>query len=67
MRNGGITPLILNLGIRWEVSGQIHARAALTAGRETLYQLNVGLGGPLGRPGTFGEDKSLCPFEVGSP
>jgi len=64
VRNGGITPLILNLGIRWEGSGQIHAPVALPAGRESLNQLNVGLGAPLGRPGPFEEDKSLWPFEV---
>ena len=37
MGNGGITPLILNLGVRWELSDQIHSPAALPAGREALW------------------------------
>lgn len=31
--NGGIVPLILNLGTRWD-SGQLHAAAALSPGKK---------------------------------
>jgi hypothetical protein len=56
--NRGTAPLIPKLASRWDVSGQIYAPAALPTSRETRYQLNMGLGALLGRPGPFGDDKN---------
>ena len=38
--NGGMASLILNLGARWGVSGQLHASAVLPLGSKSLYVLN---------------------------
>jgi hypothetical protein len=35
----GIAPRILDLGTRWQVSGQLHAPAALPAGKEPLVPI----------------------------
>jgi hypothetical protein len=34
MESGGTAPHILNIDIKWEVCGQLHALAALPPGRE---------------------------------
>jgi hypothetical protein len=39
------------------VSGQLHAPAALTPGKETLYPLDRRLGEPQNRSGRRGEEK----------
>ena len=42
-----------------EISGKIHAPAALSAGKNPPYPLNRRLGGPQSQSGRFEEDKSL--------
>jgi hypothetical protein len=42
-----------------EVSGQVHATAALRPGNDSRYPLNSKLGGPQRRPGRFEEENNL--------
>jgi hypothetical protein len=42
-----------------EVSGQLHAPAAMPRGKNPRYSLYRRLGGPQNRSGHCGEDKSL--------
>jgi hypothetical protein len=44
-----------------EVSGQLHAPAGLTAGKEPLYPLDRRVGGPQSRSGRSGEEKNSQP------
>jgi hypothetical protein len=44
-----------------EVSGQIHASAALTPWKEPRYPLDKRLGGPQSRSGHYGEEKNQPP------
>jgi hypothetical protein len=59
--SGNIAPRILDLGTRWEVSGQIHAPAALPSGKEPRFPLDRRLGGPQSRSGRGGEEKNSQP------
>jgi hypothetical protein len=56
----GIAPLILKLGARWrwEING---TPSPLYPGKERRNPLNKRRGGPLSRPGGFGEEKNLLP------
>jgi len=45
-----------------EVSGQLHAPAALHSGKETLIPLYRRLGGPQSRYGRGGEEKNSQPL-----
>jgi hypothetical protein len=45
-----------------EVSGQLHASAALPPGKEPLYPLDRRLGGPQNRSGHGGEEKNSQPL-----
>jgi hypothetical protein len=45
-----------------EVSGQLHAPAALPPGKEPLVPIGWGLGGPQSRSGRGGVGKSSQPF-----
>jgi len=42
-----------------EVSGQLHASAALPMGKESLYPLSRWLGGPQSRSGRGGEEEKF--------
>jgi hypothetical protein len=56
--NGGIAPLILNLGIRMkEVAGQLHAMDALPQGKSIWYPLGRSLVGSQSLSGRGGEEK----------
>jgi hypothetical protein len=44
-----------------EVSGQLHAPAALLQGKRPWYPLDRSLGGPQGRSGRGGEEKNSHP------
>jgi hypothetical protein len=44
-----------------EVSGQLHAPAALPPGKETLVPMDRRLGGPQSRSGRGGEEKNSQP------
>jgi hypothetical protein len=44
-----------------EVSGQLHAPAALPPGKDPRYQLDRRLGGPQSRSGRGGEEKYSQP------
>jgi hypothetical protein len=44
-----------------EVSGQLHAPAALLPGKEPLYPLDWRIGGPQSRSGSGGEEKNSQP------
>jgi hypothetical protein len=44
-----------------EVSGQLHAPAALSSGKELLVPLDRRLGGPQSQPGGGGEEKNSQP------
>jgi hypothetical protein len=44
-----------------EVSGQLHAPAALPPGKDPRYTLDRRLGGPQSRSGCCGEEKHLAP------
>jgi hypothetical protein len=44
-----------------EVSGQLHAPAALPPGKEPWYPLDRRLGGPQSRSGRGGEEKNSQP------
>jgi hypothetical protein len=46
-----------------EVSGQLHAPAALTPGKETLVPLDRRLGGLLSRSGRDSEEKNSQPVQ----
>jgi hypothetical protein len=46
-----------------EVSGQVHASAALPRGKSPRYPLNRGLGGAQNRSGRCGEGKILAPCQ----
>jgi hypothetical protein len=43
-RSGGIAPHILDLGIKMEVSGQLHAPATLLLGKEPLVPVGYEAG-----------------------
>jgi hypothetical protein len=45
-----------------EVSGQFHAPAALSTGKEPRYPLHWILGGPQSQSGPCGEEKNLFPL-----
>jgi hypothetical protein len=45
-----------------EVSGQLHAPAALPPGKQPRYTLDRKLGGPQGRSGSGGEEKNSQPL-----
>jgi hypothetical protein len=45
-----------------EVSGQVHAAAALTPGKEPRYPLDRRLGGPQSRSGRDGKEKNSQPL-----
>jgi hypothetical protein len=59
--NGGIAPSILLPRHQLEVSGQLHATAALPHGRRPWYPLDRMLGGPQSRSGRGGEEKIPIP------
>jgi hypothetical protein len=44
-----------------EVSGQVHAPAALNPGKSPWYPLDRRLGGPQNRPGRYREKKNIAP------
>jgi hypothetical protein len=50
-----------------EVSGQLHAPAALPRGRNPQYPLDLRLGGPQSRSGRYGEEKILDPTGTRTP
>jgi hypothetical protein len=50
-----------------EVSGQLHAPAALPPRKEPQYPLDRKLGGPQSRPGRDGEEKISCLFRESNP
>jgi hypothetical protein len=50
-----------------ELSGQLHAPATLSLGKEPQYPLDRRLGGPQGRYGHYGEEKNFAPAENGTP
>jgi hypothetical protein len=47
-------------GVELEVSGQLHASAALAPGKSPLYPLDRRLGGPQNQAGRRGEEKILA-------
>jgi hypothetical protein len=59
--SGGIAPLILWPRHYTEVSGQLHAPAALPQGKSPWYPLDKRLGGPQSRSGRGGEEKNSQP------
>jgi hypothetical protein len=54
--SGGTAPRILDLGSRWEVSGRLHAPAALPQEKEPPVPI-----GPQSRSGHGGEEKNSQP------
>jgi hypothetical protein len=56
--SGDIVPLILWPWYWMEVSGQLHAPAALPQGKSPWYTLDRRLGGPQSRSGLGGEEKN---------
>jgi hypothetical protein len=52
-----------------EVSGQVHASAALPRGKSPFHPLGKRLGGPYSRSGRFGDEKNREPpvIEPGPP
>jgi hypothetical protein len=61
-RRGGKAPQILNFSIRWRVSVQLHAPAALTPGSELQYSLDIRLSGHQIWSGHGGEEKNSQPL-----
>jgi hypothetical protein len=59
--SGGIAPRILCPRDWMEVSGQLHAPAALPLGKEPWYTLDMGLGRPQSRYGHGNEEKNSQP------
>jgi hypothetical protein len=47
-----------------EVSGQLHAPAALPPGKDTRYPLDRRLGGPQSQSGRGGEEKNSQPLRI---
>jgi hypothetical protein len=60
-RSGGVVPLILDLGTRMKVSGQIHDPAALPQGKRPRYPGGRRMGGTQSRSGHGGEGKNSQP------
>jgi hypothetical protein len=60
--SGGIAPFILWPRHQMEVSGQLHAPAALAQGKNPGYPLNTRLGGPQSRSGRGDEEKNSQPL-----
>jgi hypothetical protein len=60
-RSGGIAPIILWPRHYMEVSGQLHAPAALPPGKSPWYPLDRRLGGPQSHSGSGGEEKNSLP------
>jgi hypothetical protein len=58
MGSGCIDPHFLDLGTKLEVSGQLHAPAALPRGKSPRYPLDRRLGGPQSRSGRSLEQNS---------
>jgi hypothetical protein len=52
--------LALNLGTRWDVSGQIYIPTASPLEGEPRYPLKRGLGGPRGRSGRISGRRALA-------
>jgi hypothetical protein len=50
-----------------EVSGQLHAQAALHPGKNPQYRLNTRSCGPLRHYGRFGEGKMFVPAGIQTP
>jgi hypothetical protein len=66
--SGGIAPRILDLGTQMEVSGQLHALAALPPeGKSPCYPLDRRLGGTQCRSGRGGEEKNSQPRRESNP
>jgi hypothetical protein len=59
--SGGIAPLILWPRHYMEASGQLHAPAALTPGKNPWYLLDRRLGGPQSRFGRGGKEENSQP------
>jgi hypothetical protein len=55
--NGDSSPLIINLGTRWRLSGQPHTPAALSPGK--LFALNWRFAWLHSRPGSCGQEKNI--------
>lgn len=56
---GGTGPLILNLGTKREVSGQLHAPAALPLGKSPQFTQDKNLDGLQSPTGRFDDDDIL--------
>ena len=66
-RSRPIALLILKSRHSMEVSGQLHAPAALPPGKESRYPCNKSLDGSQGRSGRFGEDRSPLNYRDSNP
>jgi hypothetical protein len=56
---GGTGPLIFNLSSKREVSGQLHASAALPLGKSPQFTVDKNLDGLQSPSGRFGEEDDI--------
>jgi hypothetical protein len=63
----GITPPILNLGIRWSTVFGFTPRLLYPRRKRRRYPLDRKLDGPHSWPGRGGEEKSPCPYRESNP